>query len=99
MSLTLLDIESIANLSYLAIDKNQIYDILKKINDIFSLIKSIKNIDTTNIEPLYYPISLIQEKILFLRKDITIKNNNYFKNYQNLAPIIHDSLYIVPKIF
>ncbi|WP_433599697.1 Asp-tRNA(Asn)/Glu-tRNA(Gln) amidotransferase subunit GatC [Candidatus Profftella armatura] len=98
MSLTVLDIESIANLSYLYIDKNQVYDILEKINAIFYLIKSIKSIDTTNIEPLYYPTSLIQEKMLFLREDITTQNN-YFENYQNLAPIIHDNLYIVPKIF
>ena len=54
-------------------------------------------IDTQGVEPLYTPLSAIQEVALRLREDVVTETNQRELN-QRSAPQVEDGLYLVPKV-
>ncbi|MBC3870912.1 MULTISPECIES: Asp-tRNA(Asn)/Glu-tRNA(Gln) amidotransferase subunit GatC [Undibacterium] len=98
MSLTLNDVNRIANLAKLNISAAEADSTLDKLNGIFALAEQLKAVDTTGVAPLSHPIAaLLPELALRLREDIVTETNQR-DAYQQPAPATQDGLYLVPKV-
>jgi aspartyl-tRNA(Asn)/glutamyl-tRNA(Gln) amidotransferase subunit C len=54
-------------------------------------------VDTAGVEPLYTPLSAIQQVPLRLRDDVVTETDNRNAN-QRSAPSVEDGLFLVPKV-
>jgi aspartyl-tRNA(Asn)/glutamyl-tRNA(Gln) amidotransferase subunit C len=54
-------------------------------------------VDTSGVEPLYTPLSAVQEVALRLRDDTVTETDNRAAN-QRSAPAVEDGLFLVPKV-
>jgi len=54
-------------------------------------------VDTTGVEPLYTPLSAVQEVHLRLREDAVTETDHRELN-QRSAPAVEDGLFLVPKV-
>ena len=97
MSLTALDISRIANLARLELSPPEAERMRGQINDFFSLVETMRAVDTTGIEPLAHPMDAIQEVALRLREDVVSEPNNREANQAN-APTVENGLFLVPKV-
>lgn len=70
---------------------------LAQLNDFFSIVERMSAVDTSGVEPLYTPLSAIQETSLRLRKDIVSEHDERESN-QRSAPAVADGLYLVPRV-
>ena len=70
---------------------------LSQLNDFFAIVEQMGSLDTSGIEPLYTPLSAVQETSLRLRKDVVSEGDDRDNN-QRSAPAVADGLYLVPKV-
>ena len=70
---------------------------LSQLNDFFSIVEQMSAVDTSGVEPLYTPLSAVQETSLRLRKDVVTETDERELNQRN-APALADGLYLVPKV-
>lgn len=91
--LTHQDVEKLAKLTQLALSDTALAEHLRALNQTTSLFSSIKNIATTNSEPLISPLEISQR----LRADV-VSETNQRDRYQTLAPAVENGLYLVPKV-
>ena len=70
---------------------------LSQLNDFFSIVEQMSAVDTSGVEPLYTPLSAVQETSLRLRKDVVTEPDERELNQRN-APALADGLYLVPKV-
>ena len=54
-------------------------------------------VDTSGVEPLYTPLSAVQEVTLRLRDDAVSETDQREAN-QRSAPAVEDGLFLVPKV-
>ena len=98
MSLSLSDVQHIANLAQLEISDDRAGKTLEQLNGIFALVGQMSSVDTTGIEPLSHPIAaLMPDLSLRLRKDVVTEPNRR-GDYQKPAPATQDGLYLVPRV-
>ncbi len=97
MSLIRPDIERIAHLARLELSDEQSERMLTKLNDFFSIVETMRAVDTTGVEPLSHPIAAIQDVQLRLRDDVATEPNQREAN-QRSAPAVEDGLFLVPKV-
>lgn len=97
MSLTLQDIDRIANLARLELQPGESENMREQINGFFSIVQAMQSVDTTGIEPLPHPVAAIQEVQLRLREDVVSEPNNREANQQS-APAVERGLFLVPKV-
>ncbi|MBC3918675.1 Asp-tRNA(Asn)/Glu-tRNA(Gln) amidotransferase subunit GatC [Undibacterium sp. CY18W] len=98
MSLTLEDVNRIANLAKIETSEAEQVSTLEKLNGIFSLVEQLKAVDTTGVAPLSHPIAaLLPELALRLREDV-VSESNHREDYQKPAPATQDGLYLVPQV-
>lgn len=98
MSLSLSDVQHIANLAQLEISDARASKTLEQLNSIFALVGQMSAVDTIGIEPLSHPIAAhMPELSLRLRAD-TVTESNRREDYQKPAPAVQDGLYLVPKV-
>lgn len=98
MSLTLKDVDRIANLAKLEISDTEAQSTLEKLNGIFALAEQLQAVDTSGVTPLSHPIAaLLPELALRLREDV-VTESNHRDDYQQCAPATQDGLYLVPKV-
>ena len=93
MALTLSDVEKIAKLSRLHLSSEEQAQILRELNDVFTLVENMQTVNTDGIEPMAHP----HEVALRLRED-TVTETNQREHYQESAPLVQDGLYLVPKV-
>ena len=93
MSLDLKDIEKIAHLARLAIDKANIPGYVQNLNNILDFVEKINAKDTSDIIPMSHPININQR----LRED-NISEMDQRENFQNIAPQTKDGVYLVPQV-
>lgn len=98
MTLTLSDVNRIANLSYIELTEIEKNKILEKLNNIFALIETIKTVDTTNVKPLDYPILAFDKNLSSRLRDDSIIQVNHRGMYHQLTSVTTDNLYLVPKV-
>ena len=97
MSLTLQDIDRIANLARLELKPDESERMLAQINGFFGIVEAMQAVDTTGITPMAHPVAAIQDVQLRLREDVVSEPNNREANQQS-APAVERGLFLVPKV-
>ena len=97
MSLTLSDIERIANLAHLEPSPEQSERMRGQINHFFAIVEQMRAVDTTGIAPLAHPVATIGDIPLRLRPDKVSETNQREAN-QRSAPEVERGLFLVPKV-
>ena len=91
------DVGRIAHLARLELSGAEQTAMLSQLNDFFSIVEQMSAVDTSGVEPLYTPLSAVQEMSLRLRKDVVTETDERELNQRN-APALADGLYLVPKV-
>ncbi|MCV2367706.1 Asp-tRNA(Asn)/Glu-tRNA(Gln) amidotransferase subunit GatC [Roseateles oligotrophus] len=97
MALTPQDVSRIANLARLELQEAESAALLGQLNGFFSIVEQMSAVDTSGVEPLYTPLSAVQEVSLRLREDLVTESNQRELN-QRSAPAVEDGLFLVPKV-
>ena len=97
MALTPQDVSRIAHLARLELQDAESAKLLTELNGFFSIVEQMNAVDTGGVEPLYTPLSTVQEVTLRLREDAVSESNQRELN-QRSAPAVEDGLFLVPKV-
>jgi aspartyl-tRNA(Asn)/glutamyl-tRNA(Gln) amidotransferase subunit C len=97
MPLTPEDVSRIAHLARLALTPDEEPVMLAQLNGFFSIVEQMGAVDTSGVEPLYTPLSAIQDVPLRLREDAVTESNEREAN-QRSAPAVEDGLFLVPRV-
>ena len=97
MALTQDDVSRIAHLARLALSSTEQAQMLVQLNGFFSIVDQMSAVDTRSVEPLYTPLSAVQEVTLRLRDDVVTETDQRTAN-QRSAPLVEDGLFLVPQV-
>jgi len=97
MALTPQDVSRIAHLARLELAPAEQASMLTQLNGFFSIVEQMSAVDTGGVEPLYTPLSAVQEVSLRLREDVVTEADARALN-QRSAPAVEDGLFLVPKV-
>ena len=97
MALTSDDVSRIAHLARLELSGEEQAAMLQQLNGFFSIVEQMRAVDTTGVEPLYTPLSAVQDVALRLRDDAVTETDQREAN-QRSAPAVEDGLFLVPKV-
>ena len=97
MALNPADVSRIAQLARLELRDTEQAAMLAQLNDFFRIVEQMSAIDTSGVEPLYTPLSAVQEVTLRLREDRVTETDHRELN-QRSAPAVEDGLFLVPKV-
>jgi aspartyl-tRNA(Asn)/glutamyl-tRNA(Gln) amidotransferase subunit C len=87
-----LDLNKLGQLAHIAISEDQQNTLQKELSDIVTLLDTLKEVNTENIQPLSHPLEQTQP----LRAD-TPNPNIDRELLQQSAPKQQDGLYLVPQ--
>jgi aspartyl-tRNA(Asn)/glutamyl-tRNA(Gln) amidotransferase subunit C len=97
MPLTPDEVSRIAHLARLELSADESAAMLKQLNGFFSTVEKMRAQDTGGIEPLYTPLSAVQQVQLRLREDGVTERNEREAN-QRSAPALEGGLFLVPRV-
>ena len=97
MALTPGDVSRIAHLARLELHADEEAAMLVQLNGFFSIVEQMGAVDTGAVEPLYTPLSAVQEVVLRLREDRVTEDDQRELNQRN-APAVEDGLFLVPRV-
>lgn len=97
MALTPQDVSRIANLARLELSDTEAASMLTQLNGFFGIVEQMSAVDTRGVEPLYTPLSAVQDVTLRLRDDVVTETNQRERN-QRSAPAVDGGLFLVPKV-
>jgi aspartyl-tRNA(Asn)/glutamyl-tRNA(Gln) amidotransferase subunit C len=97
MPLTRQDVSRIAHLARLELQEAEQSAMLVQLNGFFSIVDQMSAVDTRGVEPLYTPLSAVDEVALRLRDDLVTESDQRHVN-QRSAPAVEDGLFLVPKV-
>ena len=97
MSLTPEDVARIAHLARLQLNPEEARAMLGQLNGFFDTVERMGAVDTRGVEPLYTPLSAVQQVALRLREDAVTEPDRRALN-QASAPAAQDGLYLVPRV-
>ncbi|MES2888880.1 MAG: Asp-tRNA(Asn)/Glu-tRNA(Gln) amidotransferase subunit GatC [Pseudomonadota bacterium] len=100
MALSPEDVDRIARLARLELRGPESTAMLSQLNAFFSIVEKMSAVDTQGVEPLYTPLSAIDEVALRLREDTVTESDAPEQRARNQrsAPVVQDGLYLVPKV-
>lgn len=98
MSLDLSDVKRLARLAQLDLNEDQTAKTLDKLNGIFALVEQMRAVDTSGVEPLNHPIAAYQNDVALRLREDQVTEPNRRDDYQQVAPVTQDGLYLVPKV-
>lgn len=84
---------SIARLAHLDITESETKKYTEDLTNIFHIVKSMENVDTSKVEPIIHPLSQCQS----LRED-AVTETNQRELFQSTAPATAAGLYLVPQV-
>jgi len=93
MSLSLEDVNRIANLARIELEKDEAATTLAQLSDIFGMIEQMQAVDTSAIMPMSHAQDVTQR----LRDD-TVTESDQHLLFQSIAPQVEAGLYLVPKV-
>ena len=97
MALTPQDVSRIAHLARLELSGAEQVQMLVQLNGFFSIVEQMGAVDTRGVEPLYTPLSAVQEVSLRLREDAVTEADQRSAN-QRSAPVVDEGLFLVPQV-
>ena len=97
MPLTPDDVSRIAQLARLELHGTEQAAMLTQLNGFFRIVEQMSAVDTSGVEPLYTPLSSVQEVTLRLRDDAVTEGDQRGTN-QRSAPAVEDGLFLVPQV-
>jgi aspartyl-tRNA(Asn)/glutamyl-tRNA(Gln) amidotransferase subunit C len=97
MALTPQDVSRIAHLARLQLSATEQADMLEQLNGFFGIVEQMSAVDTSGVEPLYTPLSAIQDVQLRLRDDVVTETDQRERN-QASAPAVEAGLFLVPRV-
>ena len=97
MALTPQEVSRIAQLARLELQPAEAAAMLSQLNGFFRVVEQMSAVDTSGVEPLYTPLSAVQDVVLRLRDDTVTEGDNRTAN-QRSAPATEDGLFLVPKV-
>lgn len=97
MALTPQDVSRIAHLARLELSADEQAAMLAQLNDFFAIVEQMSAVDTGGVEPLYTPLSAVQNMPLRLRDDIVSEGDERQANLRN-APAVANGLFLVPRV-
>ncbi len=97
MALTPQDVSRIAHLARLQLSPAEAPEMLAQLNGFFSIVEQMRAVDTSGVEPLYTPLSAVQEVQLRLREDAVTETDQRERN-QASAPAVEAGLFLVPRV-
>ena len=97
MALTSEQVSRIAQLARLELQPAEQAAMLAQLNGFFGIVEQMSAVDTSGVEPLYTPLSAVQEVTLRLRDDVVSESDQRAQN-QLSAPSVEDGLFLVPKV-
>ena len=97
MALTLPEVNRIAQLARLDLRADEATAMLTQLNEFFDIVEKMRAVDTSGVEPLYTPLSAIEDVTLRLREDAVTETNQREANMAN-APARDEGLFLVPKV-
>jgi aspartyl-tRNA(Asn)/glutamyl-tRNA(Gln) amidotransferase subunit C len=93
VSLSNEQVRRLAGLARLAVSDDAIDATRAQLDNIFTLLTQMQEVDTTGIEPMSHP----QELAARLREDAVSETDHRFA-FQAIAPQAEAGLYLVPKV-
>ena len=93
MPLTPEDVSRIAHLARLELDPADAAAMLTQLNGFFRIVGQMSAVDTSGVEPLYTPLSAVQDVHLRLREDTITETDQRTLN-QRSAPAVEDGLFL-----
>ena len=97
MALSPQDVRRIAHLARLELPEAEQAILLGQLNGFFRIVEAMSAVDTSGVEPLYTPLSAVQDVTLRLREDVVTEADERERN-QRSAPAVQDGLFLVPKV-
>jgi aspartyl-tRNA(Asn)/glutamyl-tRNA(Gln) amidotransferase subunit C len=97
MALTPDDVSRIAQLARLELREDEQAAMLTQLNEFFDIVEKMRAVDTSGVEPLYTPLSAIEDVALRLREDRATEPDRRQANMAN-APASDEGLFLVPKV-
>ena len=97
MALTSDDVSRIAQLARLELSGAEQAAMLTQLNEFFDIVEKMRAVDTSGVEPLYTPLSAIEDVTLRLREDAVSETDQREANMAN-APAREGGLFLVPKV-
>ena len=97
MALTPADVSRIAHLARLELRPDESAAMLSQLNGFFSIVEQMSAVDCGDVEPLYTPLSAVQQVRARLREDVVTEGDERAAN-QRSAPLVEDGLYHVPRV-
>jgi aspartyl-tRNA(Asn)/glutamyl-tRNA(Gln) amidotransferase subunit C len=97
MALSSQDVSRIAQLARLELAPDEQAVLLSQLNGFFGIVEQMSAVDTRGVEPLYTPLSAVQQVALRLRDDQVTEADQRALN-QRSAPAVEDGLFLVPKV-
>ncbi len=97
MALNPQDVSRIAHLARLELSATEQAQMLVQLNGFFGIVEQMSAVDTRGVEPLYTPLSAIENVTLRLRDDIVTEGDQRAAN-QRSAPAVEEGLFLVPKV-
>ena len=97
MALTPADVSRIAHLARLELQADESAAMLAQLNGFFSIVEQMSAVDCGDVEPLYTPLSAVQQVRSRLREDAVTEIADRELN-QRSAPQVEHGLYLVPRV-
>ncbi len=93
MSLTADEVNKIAHLARLGIDKQDVAAYANDLSGMLDLMTRMSEVNTDDVEPMAHPMDQAQR----LRVD-KVTELNHREAFQEIAPQVEAGLYLVPKV-
>jgi aspartyl-tRNA(Asn)/glutamyl-tRNA(Gln) amidotransferase subunit C len=95
MSISIPEVERLAHLARISIDKNEAQKTAKKLSDIFVLIDELNNANTEEVTSSSHPLSMTQR---FRPDEITETDQRDYIQEVMPSPEVEQGLFLVPKV-
>lgn len=93
MALTRGDVERAARLARIAIEDEEVDQVLVQLERIFGMIEEMRAVDVSAVEPMAHA----QDLCARLREDVVTEADQR-ELFQSIAPRVEAGLYLVPKV-
>jgi len=97
MSLSLDEVQRVADLARIAVSAEEAAAVLVQLNRVLALVNELQAADTRGIEPMTHPLEL-EAGVVQRRRADEVTEGDRREQFLALAPASEAGLYLVPKV-